>query len=122
MVTGLIDNEAFTATGFMRRDALELVWNGWRRSYGLGFDHASMLELETGGGTLASPMPGQLVKAFVSAGDRVEAGTALLVVEAMKIEHTITAPASGEVKEVFYAVGDKVDEGVELLELILDAQ
>ena len=46
----------------------------------------------------------------------------MLVVEAMKIEHTITAPASGEVKEVFYAVGDKVDEGVELLELILDAQ
>jgi 3-methylcrotonyl-CoA carboxylase alpha subunit len=120
MMTGVIGDEPFTAASFMRRDELELVWNGWRRNYAFGFDQTSMLELEAGGGTLASPMPGQIVKVFVRVGDRVEAGAPLLVVEAMKIEHTISAPARGRVEEVFYSVGDKVDEGVELVALALE--
>ena len=120
MMTGVIGDEPFTAASFMRRDELELVWGGWRRNYAFGFDQMSMLELEAGGGTLASPMPGQIVKVFVRVGDRVEAGAPLLVVEAMKIEHTISAPARGRVEEVFYSVGDKVDEGVELVALALE--
>lgn len=120
MMTGAIGDETFRTASFIRRDELELVWNGWRRNYAFGLDQTSMLELEAGGGTLASPMPGQIVKVFVAVGDRVEAGAPLLVVEAMKIEHTISAPASGQVEEVFYSVGDKVDEGVELVALALD--
>ena len=119
-MTGVIEDEPFTAASFMRRDELELVWGGWRRNYAFGFDQMSMLELEAGGGTLASPMPGQIVKVFVRVGDRVEAGAPLLVVEAMKIEHTISAPARGRVEEVFYSVGDKVDEGIELVALALE--
>ena len=45
----------------------------------------------------------------------VEKGQALMVIEAMKMEHTINAPADGIVKALSFAVGDLVDEGVELL-------
>ncbi|MGZ3253933.1 MAG: acetyl-CoA carboxylase biotin carboxyl carrier protein subunit, partial [Burkholderiaceae bacterium] len=45
----------------------------------------------------------------------VEKGTPLLIMEAMKMEHTITAPAKGLVEEILYAIGDQVVEGAQLL-------
>jgi 3-methylcrotonyl-CoA carboxylase alpha subunit len=65
-------------------------------------------------GGLAAPMPGKIVAISVKAGDAVKKGQALLVMEAMKMEHTIAAPADGTVREIFYAVGDQVAEGAEL--------
>ncbi|HEY0297453.1 MAG TPA: biotin/lipoyl-containing protein, partial [Bordetella sp.] len=65
-------------------------------------------------GGLAAPMPGKIIAISVKAGDTVRKGQALLVMEAMKMEHTIAAPADGTVREVFYAVGDQVTEGAEL--------
>ena len=62
-------------------------------------------------------MPGKVVSFFVKAGDKVKAGQALAVMEAMKMEHTIAAPADGEVAELLYAPGDQVTEGDELLRL-----
>jgi 3-methylcrotonyl-CoA carboxylase alpha subunit len=47
----------------------------------------------------------------------VAKGQALLILEAMKMEHTITAPADGRVKEIHYAAGDQVLEGAELITL-----
>jgi 3-methylcrotonyl-CoA carboxylase alpha subunit len=120
MLTGVIDGEAFVAHSEIRDADVELVWGGWRRSYSERVDGRALNELEASGGNLTSPMPGQVVKVFVEAGDRVEAGAALLVVEAMKIEHTIRAPADGRVEEMLYSVGDKVDEGAELVRLALD--
>jgi 3-methylcrotonyl-CoA carboxylase alpha subunit len=64
---------------------------------------------------LASPMPGKVVVVNVAAGDAVAAGTTLLVLEAMKMEHAIKAPVDGTVTAVHYNVGDQVDEGVDLL-------
>ncbi|MEE9254926.1 MAG: biotin/lipoyl-containing protein, partial [Pseudomonadales bacterium] len=119
MLTGLIDDEPFVVHSVVEDDALELVWQGWRRTYALAFDHGA-LEVDAGGGSLSSPMPGQVVRIFVNVGDEVEAGAPLVVVEAMKMEHTISAPAGGRVEEVFYSVGDKVDEGVELVHLELE--
>ena len=52
----------------------------------------------------------------VKAGDTVSKGQPLLVLEAMKMEHTLTAPADGTVKTVRYAVGEQVPEGAELVE------
>ena len=65
-------------------------------------------------GGLAAPMPGKIVAISVKAGDAVKKGQALLVMEAMKMEHTIAAPVDGTVREIFYAVGDQVTEGAEL--------
>ncbi len=71
---------------------------------------------ETEGGRLTAPMPGKIIEVLVEDGARVGPGTPLLVLEAMKMEHTIAAPAAGTVRQVHYAVGDQVEEGAELLE------
>lgn len=68
-------------------------------------------------GRLTAPMPGRVVQLFVTAGEAVRRGQALLVIEAMKMEHTIAAPHDGTVAALPYAVGDLVEEGVELIEL-----
>ncbi len=68
-------------------------------------------------GSLAAPMPGRILAINVQAGDRVERGAPLVVMEAMKMEHTMVAPFTGTVKQVDVKVGDQVREGVELLEL-----
>ena len=60
-------------------------------------------------------MPGKLIAIHTTAGAHVERGTPLLVMEAMKMEHTIVAPSNGVVSEVLYAVGDQVVEGAELV-------
>jgi 3-methylcrotonyl-CoA carboxylase alpha subunit len=68
-------------------------------------------------GRLTAPMPGKVVAFMVAAGDRVQRGQALAVMEAMKMEHTINAPHDGVVDELLYAAGDQVSEGGELLRL-----
>jgi 3-methylcrotonyl-CoA carboxylase alpha subunit len=73
------------------------------------------LDIEAGGGSLAAPMPGKIVAVHVGAGERVVRGAPLIVLEAMKMEHTIAAPADGVVKEVRYAAGEQVLEGAELI-------
>jgi 3-methylcrotonyl-CoA carboxylase alpha subunit len=68
-------------------------------------------------GSLAAPMPGKVIKVITEAGAKVSKGQALLILEAMKMEHTITAPADGVVKEVHYRAGEQVLEGAELITL-----
>ena len=77
--------------------------------------HAGQAQAE--GGRLTAPMPGKMVSFAVKAGDRVEKGPPLAVMEAMKMEHTIAAPSDGVVEELMYAPGDQVSEGAELLRL-----
>ena len=62
-------------------------------------------------------MPGRVVQLLVAAGDRVRQGQPMMVVEAMKMEHTIAAPRDGTVLSVHYASGDLVEEGAELIAL-----
>ncbi|HTW51221.1 MAG TPA: biotin/lipoyl-containing protein, partial [Stellaceae bacterium] len=68
-------------------------------------------------GRLSAPMPGRVVQLLVAVGDVVSQGQPLIVVEAMKMEHTIAAPRDGTVEAVRYAVGDLVEEGAELIVL-----
>jgi 3-methylcrotonyl-CoA carboxylase alpha subunit len=60
-------------------------------------------------------MPGKIIAVLVKAGDKVEKGAPLVILEAMKMEHTIAAPAHGVVKDVHYAAGEQVLEGAELI-------
>ncbi|WP_186144288.1 acetyl/propionyl/methylcrotonyl-CoA carboxylase subunit alpha [Burkholderia gladioli] len=74
-------------------------------------------DAEHGGGRLTAPMPGKVIAVLVEAGQKVEAGAPLIVMEAMKMEHTIGAPSAGVVAEVLYAVGDQVADGAQLITL-----
>jgi len=68
------------------------------------------------GGGLTAPMPGKVVALLAQPGQAVEKGTPLLILEAMKMEHTITAPAAGVVKAFCYAAGEQVSDGAPLVE------
>jgi 3-methylcrotonyl-CoA carboxylase alpha subunit len=72
---------------------------------------------EESGKSLIAPLPGHVRQMLVNIGDSVEKDQALVIVEAMKMEHTILSPKSGTVSEIFYSEGDQVLEGVELLSL-----
>jgi len=72
--------------------------------------------VDVGGGGLCAPMNGTMVTLLVAQGDTVKKDEAMLVMEAMKMEHTIRAPADGRVKQFYYQPGDLVDGGAELLE------
>jgi 3-methylcrotonyl-CoA carboxylase alpha subunit len=60
-------------------------------------------------GGLTAPMPGKVVKVLVTAGQEVAAGAALVVLEAMKMEHTVRAAEAGTVRAIHVAAGDQVD-------------
>jgi acetyl/propionyl-CoA carboxylase alpha subunit len=62
-------------------------------------------------GSLVAPMPGAVVRIEVIQGSRVAAGTPIIVLEAMKMEHTVRAPADGVVAVISVAAGDQVESG-----------
>ena len=62
-------------------------------------------------------MPGRVAHVLVEVGDAVQRGEPLMIIEAMKMEHTVTAPVDGIVDAVRFGVGDLVEEGAELIAL-----
>ncbi len=60
-------------------------------------------------GGCVAPMPGKIIEVRVSEGDTVQAGQVLLIMEAMKMEHTVSAPQDGTVHQVGVVRGDQVD-------------
>ncbi|MGF6776916.1 acetyl/propionyl/methylcrotonyl-CoA carboxylase subunit alpha [Paraburkholderia sp. GAS334] len=105
-VTGrvFIDDDTFHV--FCRGSAVAFEWQNL-------LAHAA--DAEHGEGRLTAPMPGKVIAVLVEPGAVVEKGTPLIVMEAMKMEHTIGAPAAGKIAEVLYAVGDQVADGAQLL-------
>lgn len=68
-------------------------------------------------GALSAPMPGKIIALLATPGSAVEKGAPLLILEAMKMEHTIAAPAAGRLKHFCFALGEQVTEGAELVEM-----
>ena len=71
-------------------------------------------------GGCTAPMPGAVLEVLVSVGDEVEAGTPLVVMEAMKMEHRVMAPADGTVVAVHVEVGGRVQQGQTLVDVETD--
>ncbi|MEI2259948.1 acetyl/propionyl/methylcrotonyl-CoA carboxylase subunit alpha [Stenotrophomonas indicatrix] len=71
-------------------------------------------------GSLLAPMPGRMVATLVAAGTQVKRGTPLVVLEAMKMEHTLQAPADGTVKGYRAKAGDQVGDGAVLVDFEAD--
>lgn len=68
-------------------------------------------------GGLTSPMPGKIFKVLKEAGAEVKKGEAILILEAMKMEHSIRSDKDGKVKKILYKVGELVQGGVVLAEV-----
>ena len=66
---------------------------------------------------LVSPMPGKIIKVCREVGDLVKSGDAIIVMEAMKMEHTLSAPNDGVVKSINAKEGELVEGGLHLVEL-----
>ena len=64
-----------------------------------------------------SPMPGRVVAVHVKAGDRVEPGQALMVLEGMKMEYTVKAAVAGVIEKVLHADGAMVDADAVLVHI-----
>ncbi|MFN5234410.1 MAG: acetyl/propionyl/methylcrotonyl-CoA carboxylase subunit alpha [Burkholderiaceae bacterium] len=96
-------------------DRFHVFWQGQHRVLSWSDPIAHAGETESEGGRLTAPMPGKIVQLMVAEGASVEKGAPLLIMEAMKMEHTISAPAKGKVEALNYAVGDQVAEGAQLL-------
>ena len=65
-------------------------------------------------------MPGKIISIEKTKGDKIRQGETLLVLEAMKMQHSILAPSDGIVKEMYFAAGDVVSEGDQLLDFESD--
>jgi 3-methylcrotonyl-CoA carboxylase alpha subunit len=103
--------------GTVRRDGdmFHVFTNGahYPLAYNDPMAHAGESEAE--GGRLTAPMPGKVVAVLAAKGQEVKKGDALVIMEAMKMEHTIAAPHDGVVDEILYSVGDQVADGAPLL-------
>ena len=115
-LTAILDNTQRRADVVEENEHLVILASGntYRLKQISETDHSTEEEVT---GNLISPMPGVVIEVIVSEGRQVKKGDALLVLEAMKIEHIITAPHDGTVESLNYHAGDMVDEAVELLVL-----
>jgi 3-methylcrotonyl-CoA carboxylase alpha subunit len=100
-----------------RGDTLYLEWNGETHTV-TRFDPLMAATFKTAhSGGLTAPMNGSIVRILVESGQSVETGAPLVVLEAMKMEHTIRAYASGVVRAILCHEGDMVSEGSTLVEM-----
>jgi 3-methylcrotonyl-CoA carboxylase alpha subunit len=90
--------------------------DGGHRVLAMHAEHA-LADVDATTGSLAAPMPGKVIQVLVEPGAQVAKGAPLVILEAMKMEHTITAPRDGTVKEIRYRAGEQVAEGAQLLVL-----
>ncbi|MFO1363729.1 MAG: acetyl/propionyl/methylcrotonyl-CoA carboxylase subunit alpha [Burkholderiales bacterium] len=114
-VRAWLDDESIAATVVRSGDAIEVFHRGGRHRFELHDPWLAGAQTEAHGGGLTAPMPGKVIAVLVAAGAKVDRGAPLLVMEAMKMEHTIVAPAAGAVQEILYRIGDQVAEGAELI-------
>lgn len=100
-----------------REGTLFLRWDGEMHAV-QSFDPIAAAEAShSNQGGLAAPMNGSIVRVLVALGQAVEAGCPLVVLEAMKMEHSVRAPHAGTVKKLFCQEGEMVSEGTVLVEL-----
>ncbi|WP_322092717.1 acetyl/propionyl/methylcrotonyl-CoA carboxylase subunit alpha [Paraburkholderia bannensis] len=112
-----IGNTRVTGRVFIDGDVFHVFCLGTAMAFEWQNLLAHAADAEHGEGRLTAPMPGKVIAVLVEPGTVVEKGTPLIVMEAMKMEHTIGAPAAGKVTEVLYGVGDQVADGAQLLML-----
>jgi acetyl-CoA/propionyl-CoA carboxylase biotin carboxyl carrier protein len=98
-------------TSFLRAQDGDTLWLAANGQAWAVEEHSLLESAEVaaaGGGPITSPMPGTVLVVKAALGDEVTAGAPLVVVEAMKMEHTVTAPVDGVVTELHVRAGQQV--------------
>ncbi len=116
-VAAMLDAERHGGRWFRREAQLHLWIGDAHHEFLLEDPRTQSFTASAWTGGLTTPLPGVVVAVNVQDGQRVCAGEVLMVIEAMKMEHSITAPYDGVVSAVHFSRGDRVPEGSELLEL-----
>lgn len=98
-------------------NAIVVFENGEAYEFTLDTGGAEGGELAAGDGAILSPMPGKIVSVAAKAGAALKKGDPILVLEAMKMEHTLVAPFDGKLAELNAKAGAQVSEGVLLAKL-----
>jgi len=99
------------------------VFMDGRRDVFLYVDPLAFTAVAAGGPAgLRAPMPGRVIELVATPGAKVTKGAPLLVLEAMKIEHTIVAPGAGTLRAFRVTAGEQVTEGMELVDFAADGQ
>jgi len=111
-----VETDHFIALG----DRVVVFDNGETYEFTLDTGERSADEASAGDGAILSPMPGKIVSVAAKAGAKLKKGDAILVLEAMKMEHTLTAPFDGKLTELSAKAGAQVSEGVLLAKLEKD--
>ena len=106
---GCIDVQGDILTLFTEEGSIQIKRFSWKRATNL---------MDAVNHRLTSPMPATVVAVLKHQGDTVKIGDPIIVLEAMKMEHTILSPNDGILGQVFYDIGSQVNEGAELVELL----
>ena len=117
MVTAVLGGERRGARWFRRGAHLHLWIEDTHHEFVIEDPRAQEFTASASSGGLTTPLPGVVSAVAVKEGQAVTAGEVLMVIEAMKMEHSITAPHDGVVSSIHFARGDRVPEGSELLAL-----
>ena len=116
-VSAVLDDERHRGRWFRHGSQLHLWIGDGHHEFLIEDPRTEEFSASASTGGLTTPLPGVVSAVAVSAGQAVTAGEVLMVIEAMKMEHSITAPFDGVVSAIHFARGDRVPEGSELLTL-----
>jgi len=116
-ISAVLDDERLHARYFVSGSHIHLWFGGEHHEFVLQDPRTLEFTATAARGGLTTPLPGIVVAVAVQPGQAVKAGEVLMVIEAMKMEHTITAPHDGTVQAIHFARGERVAEGSELLEI-----
>jgi 3-methylcrotonyl-CoA carboxylase alpha subunit len=119
-LTAWLEDRVLRANVIQAGPTLDIFFRGTRYRLELHDPALHEIESEVHGGSLAAPMPGKIIAVLTTPGAKVAKGTPLVILEAMKMEHTIIAPGKGRVTEIHFKVGEQVADGAELLGFVLD--
>jgi 3-methylcrotonyl-CoA carboxylase alpha subunit len=117
-VRAFVDGEPLRCTFIRDGDDLYVIRGGSTERFSIPkLDAANFAADALSDGRSTAPMPGQIIALFAKVGDSVRRDQPILVLEAMKMEHTIVAPIDGTLERLALAVGDRVVEGTELFQI-----
>jgi 3-methylcrotonyl-CoA carboxylase alpha subunit len=110
-----VDDAVISSRARVLGDSVHLFLSGVHHVFEWLDPYLPPVEAADRHGGLTAPMPGRVIAVLAKEGDQVVRGAPLIVMEAMKMEHTMKAPAAGTVTRILCKVGEQVKEGAELL-------